>query len=142
MGIVKDPDLAEEITQNTFFKAIQAKKDFKERSAEFTWLCSIAKNLCYDHFREEKKEAPLPEENEISSAYDTEEALLLKGTSFVIHKILHDLDEPYKEVFGLRVFGELSHAEIAEIFGKTESWSRVTYHRARLMIKERMEKSK
>ena len=44
-----------------------------------------------------------------------------------------------KEVFELRVFGELSFLEISKIFGKTESWARVTYHRARLKIKERMD---
>ena len=56
-----------------------------------------------------------------------------------IHLILHQLEEPYKEVFQLRVFGELSFAEIGSIFGKTETWARVTYHRARLKIKERMD---
>jgi RNA polymerase sigma-70 factor (ECF subfamily) len=44
------------------------------------------------------------------------------------------MDEPYKEVFSLRVFGELPFAQIAELFGKTESWARVTYHRAKSKI--------
>ena len=64
---------------------------------------------------------------------------ITKESSFAIHKLLHELEEPYKEVFELRVFGELSFAEIAEIFGRTESWARVTYHRAKLKIKERMD---
>ena len=55
-----------------------------------------------------------------------------------IHRILHDLPEPYKEVFTLRVFGELRFGQIADIFGKTESWARVTYHRARMMIMDKM----
>jgi len=50
------------------------------------------------------------------------------------------MEEPYKEVFQLRVFGELSFKEIGSVFGKTETWARVTYHRARILIKERMEK--
>ena len=65
-----------------------------------------------------------------------EERFLDKETAFAIHKVLHTLDEPYKEVFSLRTFGELSFKQIAELFGKTETWARVTYHRARLRIKE------
>lgn len=49
---------------------------------------------------------------------------------------LHGLSEPYREVFWMRTFGELSFKEIGKIHGKTESWARVTYHRARLMLKE------
>jgi len=61
---------------------------------------------------------------------------LNKESYFEIHKILHTLEEPYKEVFSLRVFGELPFRQIGELFGKTESWARVTYHRARMKIKE------
>ena len=61
--------------------------------------------------------------------------------AFRIHLILHQLEEPYKEVFQLRVFGDLSFAQIASIFGKTEVWARVTYHRARLKIQERMDRN-
>ena len=68
-----------------------------------------------------------------------EESIFDKETAFAIHKILHELDEPYKEVFSLRTFGELSFKQIAELFGKTETWARVTYHRARLKIKEELQ---
>ena len=68
-----------------------------------------------------------------------EEALLRSDTAFTIHQILHTLQEPYKEVFSLRVFGQLSFRQIGDLFGKTESWARVTYHRARLKIKEEMQ---
>ena len=58
--------------------------------------------------------------------------------SFRIHLALHDLEEPYREIFELRVFGELSFREIGAIFARTENWARVTYHRARLKLQERM----
>ena len=64
-----------------------------------------------------------------------------KDLSFHIHKILHSLDEPYKEVFSLRTFGELSFKEIANLFSKTESWARVTYHRAKKIIIENLERN-
>ena len=70
-----------------------------------------------------------------------EKELVDKETSLRIHRILHTLEEPYKEVFQLRTFGELSFNEIGSIFGKTESWARVTYHRAKLKIRERMDEN-
>ena len=81
----------------------------------------------------------LPEED-LPSGEDVEKAAADADTAYRIHVILHGMEEPYKEVFSLRVFGELPFAKIAAIFGKTESWARVTYHRARLKIKERMER--
>jgi len=85
--------------------------------------------------KQRREEDPLPE----SGDDGIEQILLAKEDSMRIHRILHDLPEPYKEVFSLRTFGELSFAQIAELFGKTESWARVTYHRAKLQIKERLQ---
>lgn len=140
MNIVKNPSAAEEITQETFAKAIISKNSYKGQSSEYTWLCAIAKNLAYDYFREEGRKTDLSDTTEFLVSNNTElDEVLIKGSSFSIHKILHEMEEPYKEVFELRVFGELSFAEIAKIFMKTESWARVTYHRARLKIKERLD---
>ncbi|MBQ2855833.1 MAG: sigma-70 family RNA polymerase sigma factor, partial [Bacteroidaceae bacterium] len=72
------------------------------------------------------------------SSQNIEENYLSKESAFEIHKILHKLPDPYKEVFSLRAFGELSYEQIGELFGKTETWARVTYHRARLKIKEEL----
>ena len=117
LNIVKNTFQAEEITQNTFVKALTAKSSYKGYSNEYTWLCAIAKNLCYDYFREENRKSDMPETEGLSQENNQiEEDYLKKESSFLIHKILHDLEEPYKEVFELRVFGELSFAEIALIF--------------------------
>lgn len=143
VSFTKNSSAAEEITQNTFVKALTSKNNYKGDAKEFTWLCAIAKNLCYDYFRSESKKAELNEADEsvenTAGSGSCEDDIILSETSFNIHRILHELDEPYKEVFQMRVFGELSFAEISKIFGKTESWARVTYHRARLKIKERVE---
>ena len=137
--LTKNPEQAEEITQNTFFKAITSKAEFKGKANELTWLCSIAKNLYYDELRRNHRIAGLEDSLPISSGVDIEQAVSDSDMAFRIHLVLHRLDEPYKEVFQLRVFGELSFSQIAAIFGKTESWARVTYHRAKLKIQERME---
>ena len=79
-------------------------------------------------------------EDEIVSYNDSVlDEVIQKNTTMNIHRMLHNMEEPYKEVFELRVFGELSFSEIATIFQKTESWARVTYHRARLKLKERLD---
>ena len=88
------------------------------------------------------KPEPLPENEAIpDTGKSLEQSSTDRDTSFRIHVALHALEEPYREVFELRVFGELSFREIGMIFGKTENWSRVTYHRARLKLQERMMKS-
>lgn len=141
MTLAKDRNDAEEITQETFFRAISTEKTFKGESESFTWLCAIAKNIFIDEKRrvsrqDEELNEELPDTNK-----GIEEKLTDRDQSLKIHLILHQLEEPYKEVFQLRIFGELSFAEIGSIFGKTETWARVTYHRARLKIKERMDEN-
>ena len=137
MTLAKNQDISEEITQKTFFKALATSKKHRGDSSEFTWLCAIAKNLIAD---EKRASARFTEcSNETASDVNIEKSLLEEDTAFHIHKVLHNLEEPYKEVFQLRVFGELSFQKIGLIFDKTENWARVTYHRARLKIQERME---
>ena len=138
MALTKNRDTAEEITQKAFFKAMAPGKKYRGDSSEFTWLCAIAKNLFIDDKREQKRNAELG----ACAAADAniENAFINKESAFRIHQVLHELEEPYKEVFQLRVFGELSFQKIGILFNKTESWARVTHHRARLKIQERMEK--
>ena len=139
VALTKNPEQAEEIAQHTFVKALSSKAEYKGKSSELTWLCSIAKNLYYDELRRNQRISSLGENLHISSEVDIEQVVSDSDMAFRIHLVLHKLDEPYKEVFQLRVFGELSFSQIATIFGKTESWARVTYHRAKLKIQERME---
>lgn len=139
VSLTKNRELAEEITQNTFYKAVSTKSQFKGKSDELTWLCSIAKNLYYDEMRNNQRISDIGEISELPSDENVERAVADSDMAFRIHLVLHRLDEPYKEVFQLRVFGELSFAQIAAIFGKTETWARVTYHRAKLKIQERMD---
>jgi len=134
-------DLAEELTQETFFRAFTTEHLPSGQASPFTWLCTIAKNLLTDHYRKSRHESgeELPEEAE-APGKSIEEAVSDRDLSLRIHRELHRLEEPYREVFELRVFGELSFQEIGTIFGKTESWARVTYHQAGLKLRERMEK--
>ena len=136
--IVKNQSLAEEITQNTFYKPMTARRQYEGKAGELTWLCSIAKNLAIDECRKNKKFSEL-DENLPQQTPDLSDKAADTDSALRIHMVLHELPEPYKEVFQLRVFGELTFAQIGMVFGKTENWARVTYHRARLKIKERID---
>jgi len=138
MTLTGDRAQAEEITQETFFRAISKRADYRGESDEVTWLCAIAKNLTSDEKRRQRRTGPMPDEIP-DAGKSVEQAAVDRDSSFRIHLALHRLEEPYREVFELRIFGELSFREIGTIFGKTENWARVTYHRARLKLQERME---
>ena len=137
MTLTGDRTHAEEITQETFFRAFSRQSSFRGESDEVTWLCAIAKNFFLDEKKRQGRTEPIPEE-ETDRGKSVEQTAEDRDTSFRIHMALHALEEPYREVFELRVFGELSFREIGMIFGKTENWARVTYHRARLKLQERM----
>lgn len=138
MTLTGNRSQAEEVTQETFFRAISKQSSFRGESDEMTWLCAIAKNFFLDEVRRQGRTEPitemLPDTNK-----DLERTAVDRDSSFRIHMALHALEEPYREVFELRVFGELSFKEIGMIFTKTENWARVTYHRARLKLQERMD---
>ena len=138
MTLTGNRELAEEITQETFFRAFAKSGEFRRESDEVTWLCAIAKNCFIDEKRRQSKTEPIPEEVP-DTGKEIEQAAADRDSSFRIHVALHALEEPYREIFELRVFGELSFRDIGTIFGKTENWARVTYHRARLKLQERME---
>lgn len=137
LALCRDAALAEEITQETFFKALEHMDQFDGKSKRSVWLCSIARNTYFSMLRKEKyiqKELAA----ELPGGVDPEQRLLNREEAAAAHRLLHSLPEPYREVFSLRTFAQLSFKQIAQLFGKTESWARVTYHRARLKIKEEL----
>ena len=141
MTLTSNQNDAMEITQETFYRAISTTHEFRGESESYTWLCAIAKNLFIDEKRRHSRFEDVPLEELQDREKSIEQRTADADSSIRIHRILHTMEEPYKEVFQLRIFGELSFAEIGSIFGKTETWARVTYHRARLKIKERMDEN-
>lgn len=139
LSLSRDPDLAEEITQETFFKAMRSLDSFRGESSIKSWLCSIARNLLIDHQRKKKKQPIEDAQNLPDTAMGPEESIMRQDESMRIHRLLHHLDEPYREVFTLRTLGQLSFRDIGELFGKSENWACVVYHRARARIKQKME---
>ena len=141
-SISQDGALAEDVTQETFFKALKKADQFRGDCDVRVWLCQIAKNTLYDHLKKQKKQLLGDEKLEKAESAGgelLEEKLAQRSQAMEIHKVLHRLSEPYKEVFSLRTFGELTFREIGMLFGKSENWARVTYYRARVKIREELE---
>ena len=139
LSISGSPQNAEEITQETFFKAMRSLDQFQGKSNLKSWLCAIAKNLWLSEQRK-KKVQPIDDALSLPDlSVGPEEAIVRQDESKRIHQLLHHLEEPYREVFMLRTLGQLSFRDIGELFGKSENWACVIYHRARAKIKERME---
>lgn len=140
-----DAGEAEEITQETFCQALKSMSSFRGECKLFVWLCQIAKHLYFARLKKEKRISgkgieEIPENSQyMAGPVSIEQKLLDEADAMAIHKQLHNLQEPYKEVFMLRIFGELPFKKIAQIFGKTEGWARVIYHRAKLTILNEME---
>ena len=134
-GLTGDPVLAEELAQETFAKALRSVGQFDGRKDIRAWLFTIAKNTLNSHYRKEKKQVPLESAAEtVDTGVHFTEALLDQEQAFLIQQFLHDMNDPYKEVFTLRVFGELPFDKIGLLFGKSAGWARVTYYRAKEMV--------
>lgn len=133
--------IAEEITSETFFKAMKSIGNFRGECDMRVWLCQIAKNTYFSYLKKNSRIVSA-DEAELLNIADTvliEEQVATQDETRKIRKILHDVPDPYKEVFMWRVFGELSFKEICDLYGKTDNWACVTYHRARKMIQSRLE---
>lgn len=142
LALCRDEAMAQDITQETFLKAMKSYDKFKGDSSLYTWLCAIAKRCLINRYKKDSRELPTDDFSGTlpKAEKSLEEMVSDKNLAMYIHKILHTMQEPYKEVFSLRVFGQLSFADISKLFAKTESWARVTYHRARKIINEELRK--
>ena len=135
MSLTMDPDLSEELTQETFYKAFRSLDRFGGKCKMSTWLCQIAKNSYFRYYKKEKRKNVFAPEEQIESTVKIEDEFMKAHDTISLHRIIRTLGEPYKEVFYLRFFGELSYQQISEILGKSESWARVTFYRAKEKIR-------
>lgn len=134
--LCRDGDLAQELTQETFYQALRRQNQFRGESSIGTWLCAIARNQYYSALR--KPRALSLEDVPEQAEPDFADFVANHSFAMSAYKALHRLDEPYREVFTLRTFCDLNHRAIAELFGKSESWARVTYYRAKQMLADQL----
>ncbi|NMO94420.1 RNA polymerase sigma factor [Paenibacillus lemnae] len=139
--LTQSEHIAEEITQETFFKALKSIGQFDGKKDIRAWLFTIAKHTYFTHYKQQQRHVHDEMDQMEDSVLDVHmvEQLMNEEEAFLIHRYLHDMEEPYKEVFSLRTFGELSFAKIGQLFGKSDGWARVTFYRAKKKIAAYME---
>lgn len=130
-------DISEELTQETFYKAVQKINTYKGKCKMSVWLCQIEKNLWYDQCRKNKKVINI-EENlfDVQAQESIESQVISNDEKISLYKKMQKLDEKTREVIYLRITGELSFKEIATILDKTENWARITFYRGKNKLKE------
>ncbi len=131
-------DISEELTQETFYKAVQKIHTYKGECKMSVWLCQIAKNLWYDQCRKNKKILKTEESEllEVQDLTSLEEQIISNDEKITLYKKMQSLDEKTREVMYLRITGELTFKEIGVILNKTENWARVTFYRGKNRLKE------
>ena len=134
-----DEGVAEEMTQEAFFKALKAIEKFDGSKDIRAWLFTIAKNTYFSHYKRMKRQNNSDFIEEPGTGVQIVQHLMDEEEAFIVHQFLHSMDDPYKEVFSLRTFGELPFEKIGKLFGKSAGWAMVTFYRARKKILEYME---
>lgn len=133
---IHNSTVAEELTQETFFRAVQKFAEYEEHSSIKTWLCGIAKNVLREYFRQTQKQKSreIDVDTYEISIEGMEDGILKNWETVEVMKILHGLHEPMREVIYLRLIGNLTFRQIGEIMDKSENWAKVTYYRGKEQI--------
>ena len=141
-SLCRNETIAEEITQEAFYRAMEHIDKFEGKCKLYVWLCQIAKNTFLTYAKKQKRyvsETEIDLSQQIEPSFENE--ILDKETVWKLHKLLHELSDPYKEVFSLRVFGELPFSQIGELFGKSDSWARLIFYRAKKELRRNLDEN-
>ena len=128
--------MAEELTQETFYQAVRSIDRFDGGCKVSVWLCQIAKHLWYQQLRKARRETELPEETALPPLPSSEDEAVGRAGQVELLRQIHSLPEPGREVVYLRAFGGLSFREIGEVLGKSENWARVTFYRSKERLRQ------
>lgn len=140
VSLCNDAETAKELTQETFYRAIQASNRYNGTCKVSTWLCQIAKHVWYQELDKRKRKEKFALTNKMKTNPSLEDELCQKEDKMQLIKQVHILNETAKEVFLLRITGAFSFKEIGEVFEKNENWARVTFYRAKQkIVKGRLE---
>ena len=136
--LTHDNDLSEELTQETFCRAVKKIGTYNGECKMSVWLCQIAKYLYFDYCRKNKKIINLEDEilENLSDSVNIEENAISSEEKISLYKKMQTLDAETREAIYLRITGELTFKEIGDILNKSETWARVTFYRGKLKLKE------
>ena len=136
-SLSKNIEISEELTQETFYRAIKGIKNFRNESNISVWLCQIAKNLWINYIKKENK-GKVIYFDENTEKFLIEDNINDKNDVIELYKQIHRLDEKTREVIYFRILGGLAFKEIGEIFDKSEEWARITFYRGKIKLKEEL----
>lgn len=142
LKLTHNEDAAEELTQETFFKAFIHIDSFKGKSSAYTWLCQIGKNLYMNELRRRKRVTDCIVDDSVPDSQDIEQQAIDRAQISAVLNALKTLPEQQQEVFSLRIFGELKYKEIGFLLEKSETWAKVTFFRVKEQLIKEMEDSK
>lgn len=131
----RNPDVAEDLTQETFLQALRSIDSYNGSCKISVWLCQIAKHLLYQYWEKRKENVPLEEDWMLSKEPGVERQVLAREELLDVLGRLHQLPVNMREVVYLRISGDLSFREIGRIMGKSENWARVNFFRAKELLK-------
>lgn len=138
MSLTNNRDVAEEVTQETFYQAMKCIERFDGKSQMSTWLCGIAKNQLHNYYKKNPHMNDI--EEEIIQTDNIENQVISDMGKLDLLRKIHLIKEPFKEVMYLRVFGNLSFKEIGVVLNQSENWARVTFYRGKEKLKKEMER--
>lgn len=138
LSLTREAGLAEELTQETFYQAVRSVDRFDGTCRFSTWLCAIARNQL-SNYRRRHPQMEVFENHAVIWAETPEQLVISESGRVAVMKQLHAMEDPVREVMYLRIFGDLSFAQIGEIMGRTENWARVTYYRGKEKLRKEME---
>lgn len=125
LSILKNPAMAEDVLQETFARLLQKDHLQFDPGKEATWLYRVARNLCYDHLRKQKKELPGEFEAPVADSLEYIE-------------LVAPLSKTEQEIVSLKILGKLSHAEIAAVMHLTVHGTKKRYERAIHKLRSQM----
>ncbi|MGG0662945.1 RNA polymerase sigma factor [Viridibacillus arvi] len=131
--LIQHRELAEDLTQETFYRAYKQFGTFREEADVKTWIKRIARNLVYDHFRRKQIVKFIPfvhMDNRVEK--ETPSDILERGEAVAtLYETLKELKLPYREALVLRKIDGLSVKEAADFLGCSEK--QVTNNTARAL---------
>ena len=137
--LCRDEELAQELTQETFLRAIESLGRYDGTCRISTWLCQIARHILYQHWEKEKRSFHVELDEEIPAGENTEQSAIHRIELSTVREALERLPKQTRDLVKLRAFTDLSFRDIGEMLGKSENWARVTYYRAKLQLLKEVE---
>lgn len=135
-----DSNLADDIVSETFYRAIKNIDSFYGGNI-FTWLCTIAKNIFFNHNKKKESQNMSLDDSEYIepvSAEQTEDVVIQNEANAELYASINELEEQDRQVIYLRIFADMSFKDIGAKLGKSENWARVTFFRCKDKLRRRM----